>query len=260
MPLKLCTVGADPEVFLKNQFNIVSAIGLLGGTKEAPLPVKKGAIQEDNVLAEFNIDPVTTEDMFVSHIDTVMKELHEKVKPHGLSLLVQSSHDFDIMELIAGGEQALQFGCEPDMNAWTSEFNPAPDASATLRTAGGHIHLGLDVPERDIDTRLRTVKLMDIFVGIPSVLLDADNKRRAMYGKAGACRIKPYGVEYRTLSNFWLKTEASQRWAYQQTQRAVREYDNLDDILRKLSPEVIQNTINNSDVDMAQRICADLRI
>lgn len=260
MPLKLNTVGADPELFLKNQFNIVSAVGLLGGTKEAPLPVLKGAIQEDNVLAEFNIDPVTTENMFVNHIDTVMRQLAERVKPHGLSLLVQSSHDFDIMELMESGEQALRFGCEPDMNAWTTETNPPPDSTTTLRTAGGHIHLGIDVPERDIDTRLRTVKLMDIFVGIPSVLLDTDNQRRALYGKAGACRIKPYGVEYRTLSNFWLKSEESQRWAYRQTHRAVQEYDNLDDILRNISPEVIQNTINHSDIDMAQRICADLRI
>lgn len=258
MALQLLTVGADPELFLTDGKNLIPSIGLLGGTKEEPNPVEKGAIQEDNVLAEFNIDPVTNEDMFVDHLETVMGELGKVVAP--LKLKVLSSAHFSLPELVRFGPQALQFGCDPDVNAWTGEFNQAPDPTSTMRTAGGHIHVGIDAPEDDFRSRANVVKLMDIYLGVPSVLLDADNERRKMYGKAGACRFKPYGVEYRTLSNFWLQSEASIRWAYRQTQQAVDSFDNLDELLVRFPPELIQNTINNSDVDAAQRICKELQI
>jgi hypothetical protein len=42
--------------------------------------------------------------------------------------------------------------------------------------------------------------------------------RRELYGKAGAFRPKPYGVEYRVLSNRWLNSEALIRWVYNQSQ------------------------------------------
>ncbi len=38
-------------------------------------------------------------------------------------------------------------------------------------------------------------------------MYDKDTERRGMYGKAGAFRPKPYGVEYRTLSNAWLSND-----------------------------------------------------
>jgi hypothetical protein len=50
------------------------------------------------------------------------------------------------------------------------------------------------------------VRITDIFVGIPSVLLDdeaSQRQRRILYGKAGTYRMQPHGYEYRTLSNFW---------------------------------------------------------
>lgn len=258
MSVKLVTLGSDPEVFLADGDYIVPSIGLIGGTKEVPLPVEKGAVQEDNVLAEFNIDPVTTEDMFVSHIKTVMGELGKRVAP--LQLKILSSSHFDLVDLASFGPQAMVFGCEPDFCAWTESINPAPDSTSTLRTAGGHIHLGLELDDDDEKSRYQAVKLMDIFLGIPSVLRDDDVERRRMYGRAGACRLKSYGVEYRTLSNFWLRDEDHQRWAYRQSHLAMENFDNLDYLLKQISPEVIQNTINDSDVDSARAICADLQI
>jgi hypothetical protein len=154
----------------------------------------------------------------------------------------------------------MEFGCEPDINAWAEDYNSAPDASSTLRTAGGHIHVGFQFEEGDYKTQFNVVKLMDIFLGIPSVLLDKDSQRRQLYGKAGACRLKEYGIEYRTLSNFWLESDDSQRWAYRQTQRAGEEFDNLDELLAQFPPELIQKTINESHVDNAQRICKELQI
>jgi len=54
---------------------------------------------------------------------------------------------------------------------------------------------------------LQTVKFIDLFTAIPSVLLDpgeGGKARRELYGKAGSFRYTPYGLEYRTLSNYWM--------------------------------------------------------
>ena len=62
-----------------------------------------------------------------------------------------------------------------------------------------------------------------------------------MYGAAGAFRPKPYGVEYRVLSNAWLLTEDRMRFVYKQTVKAVKDLMSgnrfsslvLDDELRR---------------------------
>ena len=62
------SVGADPELFLKSYGSYKSAVGLVGGSKWAPLPLnnKGDAILEDNVAVEFNIEPATSKDAFRS--------------------------------------------------------------------------------------------------------------------------------------------------------------------------------------------------
>jgi phiEco32-like amidoligase-type 2 protein len=47
-------------------------------------------------------------------------------------------------------------------------------------------------------------KQMDWSLGVPSMLMNPNSKRRALYGKAGAFRPKSYGCEYRTPDNSWL--------------------------------------------------------
>jgi hypothetical protein len=49
--------------------------------------------------------------------------------------------------------------------------------------------------------------MLDLFVGIPSIFMDHDPtsaRRRKVYGQAGRYRPKEYGMEYRSLGNFWL--------------------------------------------------------
>ena len=52
--------------------------------------------------------------------------------------------------------------------------------------------------------KIHLAKLLDSTLGSMFTLLDPDIKRKKMYGQAGAIRFKPYGIEYRTLSNYWL--------------------------------------------------------
>lgn len=214
----MLTIGADPELFLQNSNKkLISAVNLIGGTKENPLPLDYPgcALQEDNVAAEFNIPPCKTFKEFNSSIQFVLAHLELKVEPLGLSLASKiASHTFTEDQLDTW--QAMVFGCEPDFNAWTKKQNPRPKVdNPNLRSAGGHIHIGTDLD------KIAIIKSMDLHLGVPSLDLDTDTERRKLYGKAGAYRPKSYGVEYRTLSNFWIWSEENLKWAWEQTNKAV---------------------------------------
>lgn len=256
------TVGADPELFIVDGKGMVgSAIGLLGGTKEVPRVVPRGAVQEDNVLAEFNIDPASTEEEFVHNLNAVRTTLN-LLLPEGLYTSVLTSHEYDEDVLTSFGPQALEFGCDPDFNAYTGSVNPPPGARTTLRTAGGHIHVGY--PRANQLDSNDVIRAMDLFLGVPSVLLDNDTRRRSLYGRAGACRYKNYGVEYRTLSNFWLGSNELMSWAYRQTLRAVDAALSGDLIDEEKETTMgcewghIQSIINNSDRQEASKLLQQL--
>lgn len=252
-------VGADPELILINRSGSpVSAIGKIGGSKEEPRIVKSGAVQEDNVLAEFNIDPARSANEFVNNINTVMGELQSILPEYKLAPI--PSAYFELQELMQGGEQAFIFGCDPDFNAWTGKENNPPDSDTPLRTAGGHVHIGHESVQGSEEEKRKLIQVLDFYLGIPSVLLDSDVERRSMYGQAGAYRPKEYGVEYRTLSNFWVSSEAYMRWVYYNTERAVKDIHHLPVLLKHFNSEVVQTTINESNVDKAQEIVDILKI
>ena len=250
------TIGCDPELFLQLNGNIISAIGLVGGSKDDPRAVLKGAVQEDNVLAEFNTDPATTAHEFCANIRTVTGELAKIVAPATLTCI--ASHEFEREVLVNGGTQALMFGCDPDLNCWSVELNPPPSALTDLRTAGGHVHIGYD--GANMDTSLRVARMAEFLLGIPSVLLDDDTRRRSMYGAAGAIRIKAYGVEYRVLSNFWVENASLQRWVFENASLCVDMESHLESYLDQFSEDVVQECINNSDTELAKHIVDTLGI
>lgn len=252
----IITIGADPERFVQLDGKIISAIGMIGGSKEDPRIVKQGAVQEDNVLAEFNIDPATTADQFVGNITTVISQLEDIIAP--ATLADGCSFEFSKEALTAGGRQALEFGCDPDLNCWTVELNPTPNALTTLRTAGGHVHIGYD--GANMDTSLRVARMAEFLLGVPSVLLDDDTRRRSMYGAAGAIRIKAYGVEYRVMSNFWVESDLFQRWVFENAKLCVEMEAHLEQYLDEFPSDVIQECITNSDIELAQHIVTTLGI
>lgn len=210
-------IGADPELFFRSGNKLVSVIDKLGGSKSEPLPlaVPGCAIQEDNVAAEYNIPPCDTVEDFVRHNKYVLQELATRAQAMGFQLASKvASHSFDEDQLMHW--KASVFGCDPDYNAWTREQNPSPYCEdRNLRSAGGHVHIGSNLNPYELG------KACDVFLGVPAIARDSDTRRRSLYGKHGAIRIKPYGVEYRTLSNFWIWDEQDMRWVYDQTKKAV---------------------------------------
>jgi hypothetical protein len=77
-----------------------------------------------------------------------------------------------------------------------------------FRSAGGHIHLGSENLQDPMQV-FSVIRMMDLFIGIPSIFLDTDDtskERRRIYGHAGSHRVPDYGLEYRALGNFWLSS------------------------------------------------------
>jgi hypothetical protein len=200
-------IGCDPEVFLQEQYTgkYISAVGLVGGTKEKPRafgPHKGFAIHEDNVAVEYNIPAAANVDEFVEFNHIALEEAKKVASDAGCVIATVDHADFTPDQLQSKG--ALEFGCNPDFNAWKLMPNPSPVPPASLRTAGGHIHIGFDGTTRD---KIALVRCLDIFLGIPLNLMEPNSKRNQLYGSLGACRMKDYGVEYRVPSNIWIRSE-----------------------------------------------------
>lgn len=225
---KTFSLGADPEMFLVDAANsLVSAIGRIGGSKEMPLPlVEIGdgfAVQEDNVAVEYNIPPSHSRIAFENNITMAMECLTTRVRDMGLKFINLSAAQFPKEQL--SDPRAMVFGCDPDFNAWKDgRKNPRPRATdATLRTCGGHVHVGyrFESPEDVISF----IKHMDLFT-IGSVLMDKGELRKELYGKAGAFRFKPYGCEYRSLSNFWIFDKKLTNWVWDCASMAMYAWQN----------------------------------
>ena len=238
-------LGTDPEVLLQDeQGNLKSAIGYINAGKDNPLQIPKMpkgfTLQEDNVSLEYGIPPAASSDEFTAHIRKVMEKSLPYIK--GLSFSKLSCAIFPEAEM--QHPLAFVFGCEPDYNAWTEAINPAPvPPHPFMRSAGGHIHVET---QRDA---LEVVRAMDLYLGVPSVLMDSGEQRKQLYGKAGAHRKKSYGVEYRTLSNFWIFEDRLIKWAWDNSQRAVDSTFDVQEV-----GTTILKAINENDKEAAKAL------
>jgi hypothetical protein len=255
---KFQAIGCDPEYSLHDGTSYVPVNGLIGGTKEKPVQVDLGSWQEDCVAAEIGIEPAVVEDDFVKNIKIVTDQLSDFLKPKNISLAVVSSVDFPPEQLDSAA--AWEFGCDPDFSAYTLKRNPRPEADGTLRTFGGHVHVSWENADSKGDKHFvqLLVVLMDLYLGVPSVLYDNDTLRRSLYGAAGSFRYKPYGIEYRSLSNFWLRSEALQKWVFRNTRKAFEMAESGMDIEKDIG--LIEYVINNSDRSLAMELCAKYKI
>lgn len=247
-------VGADPEVFMRGKDGkFVSAHGAVQGDKANPFKVDKGAVQVDGLALEFNIDPAASEDEFVTNIQAVMQTLAGMVPDY--ELVPDPVAHFGFQYLKEQPPEALELGCEADFNAWEGgAVNPRPNGDVDFRTGAGHVHIGwtkdqdVNDPEH-IEACIMLVKQLDVYLGVPSLMWDTNNERRKLYGKAGAFRVKPYGVEYRVLSNAWLRSEKLMRWVYKATIKATT--DLMNGVDKGAIWDQVQRIINNSEVNRA---------
>jgi len=218
------TFGSDPEFMLQDeQGRLKSAIGVVFGTKDDRYDMGDDHLAfYDNVLAECNIRPEASREAVVGSFRECIERYAQLVRP--LRLVPQASAYYPDGE--CEHRDARLFGCDPEFCAYEMMVVVPPDCRNTFRSGGGHIHIGYDggvdfekpqaMGEEEYEElifqicwdRVWVVRMCDLFLGIPSLLLDKDptsKDRRRLYGKAGTHRAcEKYGVEYRSLGNFWL--------------------------------------------------------
>lgn len=263
---KLFTIGCDPEFFLRQRKSgkMICAIPFIKGTKYKPemLPSGSGNIQRDNVAVEFATNPASGPKDFVEKIQQTLADVRNKV-PKDCELLAEPSAHFAQDQLKHPDSQV--FGCDPDFNAWTVTENGAPHLEdLTFRSCGAHIHIGHQEGDGNefllsFDGKIQTIRTMDAVHGIIATILDSSesaNARRQLYGKAGAHRPKDYGVEYRVLSNFWLKSPELVMLIYNLTEDVVKlvRDGKHEELISKIGEDKIQNIINNGIMEEAKKV------
>lgn len=217
------SVGTDPEFMIYNKDGrLTSAITILpenGKNNKVKIGAKNlgGYIFYDNVQLEVNINPAYSASELIANLRSLFYEIKQRIYPN--TFVPQASATFPEDQL--QHPDAKVFGCDPEFDAYALEIVKAPTSKDGFRSAGGHIHLGqtagtspLNLPlgpdsdstDRDWG-RISTIRMMDLIVGLPGVILDKDptsKARRKLYGSPGYHRTKEYGVEYRSMGNDWL--------------------------------------------------------
>jgi hypothetical protein len=286
-------LGADPELFVQDaEGTCVPVCGKIGGTKAEPIiinhlveaafgpergrPRLRGmgidvasehegnyAMQEDNVMLEFNVPAHKDGTFFVDSINKALNVLEMNVLlDKGLRPRYEVMHTFKA-EDIAPFPQAFTVGCMADMNAYAEDerFERHPFEAAHFgnhRFCGGHLHVQYN---HGIVPRHIFAQFMDIFAELPFMRWDKQKMRRLFYGQPGLYREKPYGIEYRTTSNFWLTKAFREKWlghladnVIMLAKTANTDPEQLRQAYGKIDWSDVQKAIRDEDVKLADEI------
>jgi hypothetical protein len=242
-------LGADPEFTLNDGVAFISAEGMLGGTKKEPLDIGNGcSIQEDCVAVEFNIPPASTKEEFVNSIVYALTNLRDRI-PSNFDFSWTPMAEFEPYFLRS--KQATQSGCSVDNNVWGLKCRVPKLHRTNERQFGGHIHFGYDKANKG--TSMKIIKVAEVYLTIATLDFEKPEpaiKRRRLYGGAGSFRFKNYGVEYRSLSSWWLACNDNIEYLYDLSKNVVdivnRDDDSLIEEIDSDKDHII-NAINNHD-------------
>jgi hypothetical protein len=218
-------IGCDPEIFVIDKVlkRYTSAHDLVPGTKDNPHPLKNGAVQVDGVALEYNTKPAYSAMEFAKYNTDVLKQLREMVPEDRYDFSFEPAVFFDKVFFDSLPRGPKELGCSPDYNAYTGKMTPSPEPTGiytNMRTGSGHIHIswteGQDVLDRSHQWDCNyVVKCLEYVFKSYIPYWDKDTHRVNLYGKPGALRYKPYGVEWRSLSNAWLKHPELHEWLFE---------------------------------------------
>lgn len=263
-------LGCDPEFFFQKEGQIVGSEKVIhtGGV----------TVVRDGVQAELHPRPFACRASLAGELAAAFKTLRThlaSVNQMGISLA--SVVEVSKQELDSLSEQSRVLGCQPSLNAYeTASISVEPGCQT--RSAGGHIHIGLEDCKELFSIRTRLVPLLDVLLGNTAVLFDRDPQaaeRRKLYGRAGEYRLPRYGVEYRTLSNFWLQayplmslvmglarlstnvlaSSVIGRYQYDTLKNTSKlvTWDAESALLARVDLDAVQRAINENDLALAKR-------
>jgi hypothetical protein len=169
----------------------------------------QGSYHRDNILVEFQTPVCTTWPGLKRSVLTCVKLLQAEYTAMGCKVMYTPVTLFKDEKMLAI-EEAQEMGCDPDYCAYTGEKMEGAVAKdmGPHRAASGHLHLG-GLEDLNFEQQCLLVRWLDVLVGLPHAQIESDmggtsEMRRKWYGQAGRFRSKPYGIEYRTLSNQWV--------------------------------------------------------
>ena len=259
-------IGCDPELFLKKNGTLISAHGVIKGTKKHPFPVNLGAVQVDGMAVEFNTRPASNVNEFTHTISEVLRQLRGML-PNDIETIPDIIVEFDLTYLENQPPEAKRLGCSPDFDAYKGCQNPLPKEHPSMRTASGHLHIGWTEGQEPLDddhfaSCCSLIRQLDYYLGVPSIIVDNSHKRREMYGKAGSFRPKSYGVEYRVLSSFWVNSVKYQRNIYNYTVKAFNSLLDGFDAHKEFGSTRLnaERIINENDVTNAICVIKELNL
>ncbi len=270
------SLGCDPELFLTRFGWIIGSERVI--PKEG-INIVDNNVVRDGVQLELHPEPRTCRQELAVNITTCFRRLKMYMKESGVSHL---SVAFDGLvkvpkrELKSLSKESRMFGCLPSMNIYekdgmSKKICVDPEVY-NKRSAGGHIHLGSFKNNQNVfyaraNSALaqpeKLVRLLDILVGNTGVLFDrsvGNIERRKLYGMAGEYRTPSHGIEYRVLSNFWLKNYSMfsmmfgfARLAVQVLGSSDEEEDFASKLIELVNEEDVRDAINNNDWDLAYK-------
>lgn len=202
------TYGADPELFLERGGQIIGSEkvipkqGLFVPGNYKPVVIRDGVQVELNPKASSSIPALGYE------VSNSIGLLGNHLKGSDVSISFRSFVEVSRTELDSLSPKSRLLGCTPSKNIFGKRPIKVNPKTYRKRSTGGHQHFGLrDFPNL-YENRTDLIAPFAIFVAGLSVLIDRDPyaaERRENYGRAGEFRTPKYGIEYRTLSNFWLR-------------------------------------------------------
>lgn len=257
-------IGADPELFFKKDGKIFGSERVI---PEDGIPVAKAVIVRDGVQLELHPKEAVSMSETINAIANAIKGLQDELRKHpGVSLCFDGVVKVEREELLSLSEKSRLLGCQPSENVYGLKTVKVDPMKYLYRSGGGHVHLGL--PGSLIEYRAKHIPILDALLGIPCVLLDRDpaqKERRKVYGRVGEYRTPPYGVEYRTLSNFWLHSPYLAEFVLAQAKIAacvvfatVSGEQNLEkELLDKLDFRKMIRAVQTNSADLAWEVWRD---
>ena len=252
------TIGSDPELMIQSRKSgkILSSLPILKRDKHNPIDLKNGIFMyADNILAEAKFPPVTTKAEFVGLFKTAFARMKEYLGAD-YTVIPLASHLYDDSELT--DDKAWEIGCTPNFNAYEEAMNPIAEFENGLRTGSAHIHVGNE-KLCDFDLRHKAIRLLDIFVGCSSVIFDKDveasKARRKYYGASGEFRPTPYGLEYRVLSPFCLKSPQLVELVFDLVDYTMSlvESGKADEVLTRVDSKKVRKAIDQCNIGLARK-------
>jgi len=255
---RVLTLGADPEMFVFSGVKLIPAYEFLS-------PKETGATQFwDGFQAEWKYDHRGThcQNNLVMYTRENLMALDAKAKVYNPNARLTLANVVRVPQvtLNTARPEHVELGCQSSYNVYRMKGKPEYDPrKLQYRFAGGHMHFGTWTNARPCYEKI--VKTLDSILGVwaVGVARDMDNPvRRQYYGLAGEFR-KPkyeggYGVEYRTLSNFWLASPAIMQLTWDIGRMCVRLGASRYGKLWAGNEQETIETINNCDVPQAEKI------